>query len=182
MLTRHRGYPTIADPLAACGLSNDVRMSPTSEDNGRSSTARESESLLSSLPSTRPQRSSARRLAAREAAAGKGTLADKPASPRSSSRETTSAAARGPKVGSSAAGRQRPRPAAAPRIRAAAPADTAPIQGYECEGDRANGPVQPPGSSELAASAAEILGELAKTGLSTGERLLKDVLGRLPLS
>jgi len=42
--------------------------------------------------------------------------------------------------------------------------------------------VQPPGGTELVASAAEIIGELAKAGLSTGERVLKDVLSRLPLS
>jgi hypothetical protein len=42
--------------------------------------------------------------------------------------------------------------------------------------------VQPPGGAELLASAAEIVGELTKAGLSTGERLLKDVFSRLPLS
>jgi hypothetical protein len=42
--------------------------------------------------------------------------------------------------------------------------------------------VQPPGGAELLASAAEIVGELTKSGLATGERLLKDVLSRLPLS
>jgi len=45
-----------------------------------------------------------------------------------------------------------------------------------------SGSVQPPGSAEFIASAAEIVGELAKAGLSTGERLLKDVLARLPHS
>jgi hypothetical protein len=39
--------------------------------------------------------------------------------------------------------------------------------------------VQPPGGAELVASATEILGELAKSGLSTGERLVKDLLSRL---
>jgi hypothetical protein len=43
-----------------------------------------------------------------------------------------------------------------------------------------SGSVQPPGSAEFAASAVELLGELAKAGLSTGERLLKDVFSRLP--
>jgi hypothetical protein len=47
--------------------------------------------------------------------------------------------------------------------------------------DRASGPVQPPGGAELVASAAEIIGELAKAGLSTGERLLRDALTHLPL-
>jgi len=47
--------------------------------------------------------------------------------------------------------------------------------------DRATGPVQPPGGAELISSAAEIFSELARSGLSTGERLLKDALARLPL-
>ncbi len=47
--------------------------------------------------------------------------------------------------------------------------------------DRATGPVQPPGGAELVSSAAEIFNELARAGLSTGERLVKDVLARLPL-
>jgi hypothetical protein len=42
--------------------------------------------------------------------------------------------------------------------------------------------VQPPGGAELLASAAEIVGELAKSGLSAGERVLRDVLSRLPLT
>jgi hypothetical protein len=45
-----------------------------------------------------------------------------------------------------------------------------------------SGSVHPPGGVELVTSAAEIVGELAKAGLSTGERLLKDVLSRLPRS
>ena len=64
-------------------------------------------------------------------------------------------------------------------------AEPVPRQGFECESDRdrASGPVQPPGGAEFVASAAaEILGELAKAGLSTGERLLKDIFSRLPLS
>jgi hypothetical protein len=69
------------------------------------------------------------------------------------------------------------------RPAAASPAtEPVPRQGFECGNDRASGPVQPPGGAELVASAAEILGELAKAGLSTGERLLKDVFSRLPLN
>jgi hypothetical protein len=55
-----------------------------------------------------------------------------------------------------------------------------PRQGFECE-DRASGAVHPPGGGELIASAAELVGELAKAGLSTGERVLKDVFSLLPL-
>lgn len=57
-----------------------------------------------------------------------------------------------------------------------------PKQGFECEGERASGPVQPPGGAELLASAGEIFSEVAKAGLSTGERLFRDVLSRLPIS
>ena len=57
-----------------------------------------------------------------------------------------------------------------------------PRQGFECEEERASGPVQPPGGAELVASAAEIVSEVAKAGFSTGERLFRDVLSRLPIS
>jgi hypothetical protein len=54
-----------------------------------------------------------------------------------------------------------------------------PRQGFESEGDGTRGSVQPPGATELMTSALEIVGEFAKSGVSTGERLLKDVLSRL---
>jgi hypothetical protein len=57
-----------------------------------------------------------------------------------------------------------------------------PSQGYEGEDDAATGAVQPPGGAELLISAVEIVGELAKAGASKSERLVKDVLSRLPLS
>jgi hypothetical protein len=62
------------------------------------------------------------------------------------------------------------------------PKDTIPRQGFESESDSASGPVHPPGGAELIASAAELAGELAKTGVTTGARLLKDFLSRLPPS
>jgi hypothetical protein len=71
------------------------------------------------------------------------------------------------------------RPSAAPR-RAQAVEEPAPRQGYECEGVRANEPVAPPGGPELVATAAELVGELAKAGLSTGERVFMDIFSRLP--
>jgi hypothetical protein len=58
--------------------------------------------------------------------------------------------------------------------------DAVPKQGFESEGDSASGPVQPPGGMELVASGAEIVVELARAGLSAGERLLGDLVGRLP--
>jgi hypothetical protein len=43
-----------------------------------------------------------------------------------------------------------------------------------------SGSVSPPGGIELLASAAELVSELAKAGVGTGERLLRDALSRLP--
>jgi hypothetical protein len=58
-------------------------------------------------------------------------------------------------------------------------AEPVPRQGFESEEERATGAVQPPGGTELVSTAAEILGELTKAGISGGERLLRDVLSRL---
>ena len=55
-----------------------------------------------------------------------------------------------------------------------------PRQGFEAEPDSLCGAVQPPGGAELIASAAELAGELAKSGVTTGARLVKDLLSRLP--
>ncbi len=89
----------------------------------------------------------------------------KPAKPAKSRQRSAKAAERAP-------GRR-------PRV-ASREADPVPRQGFECEGERTSGPVSPPGGIELLGSAAELLGELAKAGVSSGERLLRDVLSRLP--
>lgn len=60
--------------------------------------------------------------------------------------------------------------------------DPVPRQGFETEGDPVSGPVQPPGNVDLLSSAAELAGELTKSGLSSGGRLLKDFIARLPLN
>ena len=60
--------------------------------------------------------------------------------------------------------------------------DSVPRQGFETEGDPVSGPVQPPGNVDLLSSAAELAGELTKSGLSSGGRLLKDFIARLPLN
>jgi hypothetical protein len=75
----------------------------------------------------------------------------------------------------------RARKARADAANAAAQVEPAPMQGFECEGERNSSSVRPPGGAELVASAAEIVSELARAGLSSGERLVKDVLSRLPL-
>jgi hypothetical protein len=144
----------------------------------------DSQGVLSKLPRTRPQRSSPRRAAAREAAAaGAATVADERSNGRPAAR-SHDAAARPPRrpAARGSAGSRRTRGASARTAGTAKSGEPVPRQGFECEGERANGPVQPPGGAELLASAAEIVGELTKSGLATGERLLKDVLSRLPLS
>jgi hypothetical protein len=61
------------------------------------------------------------------------------------------------------------------------PQPPVPPQGFETETEIEPGAsVQPPSRPELAASVAELLGELAQSGLTTGGRLLKDALARLP--
>jgi hypothetical protein len=118
--------------------------------------------VLANLPRTRPQRASARRAAARDG---------------------TPTATRTPRARSSA-----PRERRSPRARTATsakrvkqPQQTAPRQGFECESE-ATGSVQPPGAAELLTSAFEVVGELAKAGVSRSERVIKDVISRLPLT
>jgi hypothetical protein len=175
------------------------------------------EGVLANLPRTRPQRSSARRDAARRATGSAATTA--PAQARTAA--TTKAQPAQPTVASISAPARKPRsatpakvqpspapkpaaakkapakartdsaakPKVAPRAKAKArpkPAkraqDPVPRQGFETEGDPVSGPVQPPGSVELLSSAAELAGELTKSGLSSGGRLLKDFIARLPLN
>lgn len=170
-----------------------MTVSVPSESNGRPSVPPEAPGVLSNLPRTRPQRSTPRRTAARDAVAR--NVASQDASTVSNGRSPAPRA----RVRAGAPEKQpaaQPRKAAPvrkasakPRTRSAArrpaaakPAvEAVPMQGFESESDRAHGPVHPPGGAELVASAAEIIGELAKAGLSTGERLLKDVLSHLPL-
>ncbi len=85
------------------------------------------------------------------------------------------AAARKTAAGKRTSAARRPRDPARER-------DAAPRQGFESDTETMSGSVQPPGSAELVASAAEIVGDLAKVGLSTGERVLKDILTRLSRS
>jgi hypothetical protein len=158
--------------------------------------------VLANLPRTRPQRASPRRAAAREAARAssrpKQASAGKRQAPRRAKQAADNGAAdagaapaanaggrrAGTAAGKQPAARRGKRPAGT-RRRPARPApalDPVPSQGYEAEDDAATGPVQPPGGTELLISAAEIVGELAKAGLSRSERLVKDALSRLPLS
>jgi hypothetical protein len=146
--------------------------------------------VLSNLPRTRPQRASARRVAARKAttkaAVTRTASASANGKPAREAAQTAAPAAPATKRKPTAAREPvaaKPRRSSAKR-KAVEPDPVVPVprQGFESEGERAAGPVHPPGGAELVASAAEIIGELAKAGLSTGERLFKDVIARLPLS
>jgi len=137
---------------------------------------RASEEVLANLPRTRPQRSSVRRDAARRSASAKvqptGAPALKPPRATSATAQPTPTPKRIP-------AKKRPSKS---KVKAKRLQDPAPRQGFETEGDPLSGPVQPPGGVDLLSSAAELAGELTKSGLSAGGRLLKDLFARLPLN
>jgi hypothetical protein len=145
----------------------------------RSTAEREQDGVLVNLPRTRPQRASARRAAARKSALGANSGSGALAAERKQVGRGKPAVA-GPSGKRAASARKRP--TAKRRTSSAPRRDTAPRQGFETDGESMTGSLQPPGGIELVGSAAEIVGELAKVGLSAGERLLKDVFSRLPRS
>jgi hypothetical protein len=144
-----------------------------------------SEGVLANLPRTRPQRSSARRDAARRATKAKAspkasTILAAPGRPVTTKAKPAKVvpAKKPAKVASARRGQGTAKPrSTAKRLR-----DPVPRQGFETENDPLSGPVQPPGGVDLLASAAELAGELTNSGLSSGGRLLKDILARLPLN
>jgi hypothetical protein len=100
---------------------------------------------------------------------------------RTAKASASRAAGEGARAGGSAA-RAQARPARAGKAgRNATAAEKVPRQGFATEGERAFGPVQPPGGADFLATAAEIVNELTRASISTGERLIKDALSRLPL-
>jgi hypothetical protein len=168
-------------------------MSGPAESEREQSAPANSPSVLANLPSKRPQRASARRDAARRASAE--AAATQLGGGSATERNGDSAAAVATRPGSRS---QRKRSAPPPRARARTgsrgsrakarasagaqakeKAPPVPRQGYEAELDAATGTVNPPGGAELLGSAFEIVGELAKSGVSTGERLVKDIFSRL---
>ena len=181
-------------------LSDDVPVSgPSSSDgNGRVEIPEDGSGVLANLPRTRPQRATARRAASRRAGAKAAvSTPEKPAT--KPARKRTGATSDRAKAAKPAARRERPRPettaqaptakprtakrpsrAAARPVKDAQVLEPAPRQGYECLEERATGPVTPPGGADLLNTAAEALGELAKAGLSNGERLLREVFSLFP--
>ncbi len=124
--------------------------------------------VLAGLPRIRPQRASARRVAAR-AGASRG------ASPAARTVGSSGVQAKSRKAPPRQTKQRRPA-----RRGGATAGEPVPRQGFEAEPDALGGPVEPPGGTELIASAAELAGELAKSGVTTSARLLKDFLSRLP--
>jgi hypothetical protein len=149
------------------------------------------DSVLANLPRTRPQRSSPRRAAARRssAAAANGTVAaaeqaDTPATPRRAPKAAAKPRRRKAATGATAATRTRAKTGgssarARPQQRRTPRGEPVPAQGFESDGEGLRGAVHPPGGAELFASAVEIVGELTKSGVAGGERLVKDLLSRL---
>jgi membrane-bound lytic murein transglycosylase B len=156
-------------------------MTAADRDKGKARDTQDDTGVLANLPRTRPQRSSPRRAAARQAAVEAAAAPVRPGASRKPAK------AKGPPAKTPPATAAKTPPAkvttgkrTTKRHRdSAAEQDAVPRQGFESDGEIASGPVQPPGGVELLASAAEIAGELAKAGLSTGERLLKDAISRL---
>jgi hypothetical protein len=154
-----------------------VTVSGPSQSNGHADLPEDGAGVLANLPRTRPQRASARRAAARGSAAkaqqphdGERATATAPAKTRASAKPKRAAAKPA----------KRPAKAKSARAPRRAAAEPVPRQGFASEEERATGSVQPPGGTELIGTAAEIISELAKAGISGGERLLRDVLSRLP--
>jgi hypothetical protein len=167
--------------LVDTSLSNDVAVSEPGEGNGASpengAETPTDAGVLANLPRTRPQRATARRAAARSANA-----AEQPTSPNGNGSAPRSAPR---KAAAKRAAPAKPKPARAktarPKVTRAGKTEEVPRQGYESVEERATGPVQPPGGTELVGTAAEIVSEIAKAGISGGERVLRDVLSRLGL-
>ncbi len=166
----------------------DADPAGSADSNGGTTAGAAEQGVLSQLPRTRPQRSSARRAASRRAGQAGGQLPEGDAAtpkpkrakaPAASTKRAAPAKAKAP-TASRAKTPQSVKVATPHAPRRAKPVAEQPVprQGFESESDRARGPVRPPGGTELLTSAAEIVGELTKAGFSTGERLLRSLLPR----
>jgi hypothetical protein len=189
-----------------CAMSDENELSTPP------ASVRDSAGVLANLPRSRPQRSSARRVAARDGGSAR-PAQDTPDGParqspdgadghkreRSGAKATKSA--RKPKTaagtratGATATGAT----AAGARSRASGKTGTrareetarsrtgaakrAPRQGFESESESTTGPVVPPGATEFLTAATELVTEVAKSGLERGASTVRGILGRLHLS
>jgi hypothetical protein len=133
-------------------------MSDPESPNGLQADSAPEGGILAALPRTRPQRASPRRAATR---ADTPTKTKKPTGTRATRKPATT--------------RKR---TAKPVAKPAEP--PVPKQGYEPEEEIELGAtVNPPSGAELVESVADIVGELANSGLAAGGRLLKDAFSLL---
>lgn len=172
-------------------------MSPSESRNGREADSIPEGGILASLPRARPQRASARRAAARTSTATKkGTAATKTLTTTKAKSARTAGtkqvAKESPAVAEPMAARKptarKPlatKKASSTKSRARKPIAKSvdppvPKQGYEPEEELELGKsVNPPSGTELVESVADIIGELANSGLTAGGRLLKDAFSLL---
>jgi len=156
-------------------MRDDVAMSDADEPVDASAGSGNDRGVIANLPRTRPQRASPRRAAARQAAPRKARST--PASVRSANGPAAAPTSRPPKL----AGQTRKRASSSARATRRRASQAAPRQGFQSEAEAARTSIQPPGGGELLTAAVELVGELAKAGISRGERALKDITSRLPL-
>jgi hypothetical protein len=147
--------------------------------------------VLSSLPSTRPQRRSPKRDGAEQAkprikaasgpSAGKagaaGTARGRASGAAKAGAAGRTSASRAGKTNAGATAKPRPQPAT-PRRQSARAGKTVAAQGYQPAPDTT--PVEPPTGAEILASAVQAAGDVAHLGLTLGERLLRAAASRLP--
>jgi hypothetical protein len=160
---------------------------PQANEDKRPKRASDERGVFSNLPSTRPQRPSARRAAAKSGgttgAATKGAAPSERSKPTKPGAPTKRTATTGDRTNPPRRASKHADPAARTRggARRATEEPSIPRQGFATEEEIPPGStVQPPSRPELAAAVAELLGELAQGSLTAGGRLLKDILGRLP--
>lgn len=187
-------------------MRDDVGVTDADEEKRDGAAAEPAREVLSSLPSTRPQRPSARRQAARgprqgraasdsppTTAPGAGSPANAASAPAASGRPSAAAEPTGPTAktraqrttqrrGRTAAGQTRAQGksragTAARGARSRPSAPRSPAQGYEAD---TTGSVRPPTGAEVLGSAVEAASDLAHAGLRTTERLLRGALSKLP--
>jgi hypothetical protein len=147
----------------------------------RARAAKSDSGVLAGLSSTRPQRPSPRRAAARKAAV-ESTVGDIPGGV-SPAKPTRPAKAKPPRPAKSTSKAKRDLPAPTPK-RAARKRPTeprVPRQGFEAESELDMGAaVHPPSGLDMAGSAVGLLGDLAQSGVARSGRLLRGALSRLP--
>jgi hypothetical protein len=161
-------------------------MSDTDSSNSRERDSVPEGGILAALPRARPQRASPRRAAARASKPKNGKpagarAAKKPAASKKRVAEPIAKPNAEPNAKPERKARTRsPNAKSMAKPPAEPPGGRAPSQGYEPEEEMELGTtVDPPSGAELVESVADIIGELASSGVAAGGRLLKDAFSLL---